>query len=599
MTTKELFIQLTDEMLSGQNPNRRVVSKEDMRVLNYINGIRALNKQESKLNEKEFFLALHSLYKNTVIPLLKFSTSTLLFKKFNQNRAFFDYLNVVANELENNVITQNQLFWELFIESLVLGNHNEIKLLKPRVEVFVKFAKTIFDVSNLDQFGITFKFILNHCDYNIYKSLRNYQIGINTLGYQITDWRLKKLSPLFKILHLLKKKKVEPNVIEYLFILFANKELVNFAYEKTFLDFLRFLLDAFPPYFLLDLNRNDFSKLNHIFKLNRSWFLNFDYSSIIKYHSSSLPNYLRDRIVREVLRNYGISFFFIQNFNNDKLEEIELTWFNDVVSGKNLVYSENLPIKLSKKLVHKINTVSNEWLVEATEKEYKYFTDWLPTIADLTVTEGLLWSAIIYEVKNVPFTNEVVNNIRGTENATFWVKTMIQLYRNGLLEDDPINQIMDYIQYQVFTLNRNINFKTKKAENIITESNEWHAAFGNAKYGRPQHLIKLPESTIEQFYFEEDDNQYVIKQLLTNKELFQEGNELNHCVGSYTDSCLFRGTFIFSLRHLNEFKNEKRLITIEIYKNRIFQKRGNYNRACFPFEDKIIAAWAKENKIGY
>lgn len=599
MTTKELFLQLTDEMLSGQNPNRRFVSNEEMRVLNYINGIRALNKQESKLNEKEFFLALHSLYKNTEIPLLKFSTSTVLFKKFNQNKAFFDYLYVVAKELKNKKITQNQLFWELFIESLVLGNHNEIKLLKPRVEVFVKFANTILNPSNFDQFEIAFKFILNHREENINKALRQHQLGTNTLTFQITDWRVKNLNPIFKFLQLLKKKKVEPNIIEYLFILFAKKELVNFAYEKTFLDFLRFFVDTFPPHFLLDLNRNDFSKLHYIFKLNRSWLLNFDYSSIIKYHSSSLPNYLRERIVREVLRSYGISFFFIQNFNKDKLEEIELAWFNDVVSGKKLVYSENLPIKLSKKLVHKINTVYNEWEYEAAVEEYIFFPDWESSIADLTVTEGLLWSAIMYEVKNVPFTNEVVNNIRGTENAAFWVKTMIQLYRNGLRENDPINQIMDYIQHQVFTLNRNINFKTKKAANIIAESNEWHAAFGNAKYGRPQRLIKLPESTIEQFYFEEDDNQYVIKQLLTNKELFQEGNELNHCVGSYTDSCLFRGTFIFSLRHLDEFKNEKRLITIEIYKNRIFQKRGNYNRACFPFEDKIIAAWAKENGIGY
>lgn len=303
MTTKELFLQLTDEMLSGQNPNRRVVSTKEMRVLNYINGIRALNKQESKLNEKEFFLALHSLYKNTEIPLLKFSTSTVLFKKFNQNKAFFDYLYVVAKELKDKKITQNQLFWELFIESLVLGNHNEIKLLKPRVEVFVKFANTILDPSNFDQFEIAFKFILNHREENINKALRKHQLGTNTLGFQVTDWRVKNLIPLFKILQLLKKKKVEPNIIEYLFILFAKKELVNFAYEKTFLDFLRFFVVTFPPYFLLDLNRIDFSKLHYIFKLNRSLLLNFDYSSIIKYHSSSLPKYLREKIVREVLRN--------------------------------------------------------------------------------------------------------------------------------------------------------------------------------------------------------------------------------------------------------------------------------------------------------
>jgi hypothetical protein len=144
MNAKQIFLKLTNEIISGKNPNRIPLSVEETRVLNYINGIRALNKLESKLNESEFFLSLSLLYKNTEIPLLKLSTSTLLFKKFNRNKAFFDYLTYTAIELKKLQFIKEVAFWEMFIESLVLGNHIEIKFLKTKIDVFIKFAKLVF-----------------------------------------------------------------------------------------------------------------------------------------------------------------------------------------------------------------------------------------------------------------------------------------------------------------------------------------------------------------------------------------------------------------------------------------------------------------------
>jgi hypothetical protein len=158
---------------------------------------------------------------------------------------------------------------------------------------------------------------------------------------------------------------------------------------------------------------------------------------------------------------------------------------------------------------------------------------------------------------------------------------------------------MDYIDNQVFTLQRAINFKSKKISNLIEESNRWHLAMENTRYGKTFPLIKLPYSSISPFKYEENDKKFIIKQLKSNRELMFEGNALSHCVGSYTNKCMKFGSFIFSIRKLidSEVPKEINLITIEINNNRIVQKKGKRNRFCKPFEDRIIKIWAKENGL--
>ena len=599
MESKQLFIQLAGEIISGKNPNRRPLSADEMRVTNYIDAIRALNKQESKLNETAFFQALYTLYENTQIPLLTVSTSTLLFKKFNWNQNIFQDLTFTTEALKNNKITQNQNFWARFIEALILGNPRQRKFDETRVRVFIKYVQLFFDTNNFNHFEHSYKYFLSHQVENINKAIQYHDLGINTLAFKLDELDFKQHNKLFKSLRFLKKVKASPKIIEYTFIILAKKELTPFAYEDEFQDFFKFITDTFPSSFLSQFDRDDYSKLYQIFEINKTWLVNFDFENLINSNSIKNFNSLRNVIIDEVLRKYGISHFFIKNYNRGNLNEHEFYWFKDVIKGNNLVYSQNLPLTLSKKLVHYFNTVDNEWAIGSAQGDVIYQQEWQTSIEYLSVTEGMIWCSIVNETNNVNYANEIVSNIRGSEHAGFWVKVMIQLHRNGLRENSPINEIMDYIQYQVFTANRQINFKTKKAQNIIEESNEWHEVFGNSKYGMPQRIIKLPKSSIEKFYIEEDDCSFVIRQLKTNKDLFMEGNALHHCVGSYTNNCLIKGSFIFSLRQIDDYNTEKRLITIEVYDNKIFQKRGKYNRTCLPFEDKIIAKWAKENEISH
>ena len=105
---------------------------------------------------------------------------------------------------------------------------------------------------------------------------------------------------------------------------------------------------------------------------------------------------------------------------------------------------------------------------------------------------------------------------------------------------------------------------------------------------------RLPSQTTEH-----KNKKYKIVQLTTNKSLIEEGRNLFHCVGTYTDNCLDRGSYIFSLRLIQDQFEDKVLITIELNGNSIRQKRGKKNRSCSAEEDRIIRIWAKENNLKF
>lgn len=615
MNSKKIFLEINRQIISGENPNRRVLSRDETLIFNYRSGISAAIKQENSFKELSFFQSLHKLYLETNFPLLSNSGTLLLFRKFNLNHHVFDCLEFSFKDLGSKEFVNDPKFWEHYLHFFSLNTRDDLKSKQPQLLAFSKIAKSLFKKSNYENYHILFGFLLNHSKEMVVKSLTHYQLGSNVLGHLAVDGKFKSLNFLLKLFSILKKAKATPKVFEMFLIQFTNSDRNFFAREAQFKDFISLYLNKFPVEFLEKMNGWDLNKLYLIYKFNKKLFekINSEECSKFKHVQSTKYGLLRAEIVNHLLSTYGISFFFIKNYNEDKLSKIEFNWFKDVVSGKNLVYSENLPFELNKKLVHKFNTVSNEWRNESIESNYTMHELWDDSINQLSVLDGLVWSAILNEVKNVFYTNEALAYIRATSNTDFWVKVVVQLYRNGLrTHNNRISEIFDYIEYQVFHLRRSINFKTKKIANLANESNEWHEAVGNYKYGKLDRLIKLPKSSVQIFHFEEEDKKYVIRQILSNRDLAFEGGELGHCVGTYTNKCMKYGAFIFSLREEFEFHEkeqtedgeiyvvqtiEKSLITIEVNKDTIVQKRGKKNRLCLPFEDRIIKIWAKENKF--
>lgn len=79
------------------------------------------------------------------------------------------------------------------------------------------------------------------------------------------------------------------------------------------------------------------------------------------------------------------------------------------------------------------------------------------------------------------------------------------------------------------------------------------------------------------------------------QELVQEGNALNHCVGSYVDSVLKGSTSVLFLRDKENLTTP--LYTMEIRNERITQLRGKFNQPATEKAKEFARQYAKEKKL--
>jgi hypothetical protein len=596
--SKQFFLSLNRELLLHGYNLRLKLTKEEERILNYRNGIRAAIKSETNLSEEPFFVQLQSMYEGSKIPLLSSSTSFELYKRYSRNKVVFLCLIYLSKKLGTSKLVDSPIYWDLVIQHINLNAKDTFESKKTALNLLDSLSKKLLNAENTERFIILFKFILNNTTDGIYACLQRYELGVNIRGHQI-NWaesiEIKKLFQLFTYLH---KQNASPAAYEFICI-----ELVPRLNEKLFLEegeqFVKFIIQLYEYITierLFTLNFQSLTTLYSIYRLNPSVFEKVDYEIINekfedKWQGKALDFYrfhvYSSILIEYLFRSWGISIYFTCNFIGGRLSYSEEQWLNELIRGGNLVYTKDLPFTVSKKLAHVFNTLPGTFDDSSIQG---------------TVTEGLIKTALFEHTMDLNYVLYVHRFIRNVNESEFWIKTAMFLHRQGLrVETGGIGELFDYIRYQVFTLNRTIDFSKKKLRNLQQDVEAWHAELNNARRYGHQGLVKLPDYGITTYSHEKQGKHYIIKQLKTNKELIEEGAALKHCVGLYTSHCLQHGSFIFSLRELKvneqEETEEIRCITIELNRNRIIQKKGQYNRSCKAIELAIISAWMREHKI--
>ena len=596
--SKQFFLSLNRELLLHGNNLRLTLNREEERVLNYRNGIRAAIKSETNRSEVPFFVQLQSMYEGSKIPLLSSSTSFELFKRYSRNKVVFSCLMYLSKKLGSSKLVDSPVYWDLVIQHLNLNAKDTIDHKKPALNLLVSLSKKLLNIENTERFPILFKFILNNTTDGIYACLQRFELGSNVLGYQINWAKPIRVQQLFPLFAYLQKHNAPPSVYEFLCI-----ELVPRLNEKVFLEegerFVEFIIQLYT-YITIDrlntLNFQTLTGLYFIYRINPSVFENVDFVVInkkfeLKWQGKAIDFYrfhgYSSIIIEHLFRSWGISIYFTCNFIGGKLTYREEQWLNELIRGGNLVYTKDLPFTVSKQLAHVFNTLPGSFDDSSIQG---------------TVTDGLIKTALFEHTGDLAYVLYVHRFIRNVDESEFWIKTAMFLHRQGLrVETGGIGELFDYIRYQVFTLNRTIDFSKKKLRNLQQDVEEWHTELNNARRYGHQGLVKLPDCGISSYSHEKQGKQYIIKQLKTNKELMEEGAALKHCVGLYTSHCLQNGSFIFSLRELRvneqEETDEIRCVTIELNRNRIIQTKGQYNRSCNPIELAIISEWMREYKI--
>ena len=336
-------------------------------------------------------------------------------------------------------------------------------------------------------------------------------------------------------------------------------------YEEGYISFIKLLCGIMSPDFIVNYDEKLLLNVYEIYQLKPELFSD-------QWIDPKLPK--NDDILSTIFQKFIVSAYFRKNLFC--LNEKEKSWFCDFLRGTTIKNLKNLPFKPTNKAIH---------IFRNTEDHN-----------DLNVTDGLIVSQLIAEGTKLNFALAFVQHLRNYNTVNFWLK-IIPYFNEKKLKISDLGEVMDYINNKTFNENINVDWKRKKITNLIQEAKEWH---DEIRLKRSLNFVgntKLPVSNIEPFKITIGENEkFLIKQLLSFKQLYTEGYKLNHCVYSYRRYCLDKQCQIYSLRVLEE-KSYKRLITIEVRNRKVFQMKGYYNREPKMEELEVIFEWMIENNI--
>lgn len=445
MEMRKIFLQLLNEIVLGNNPENRIVSADEQKVLNYINGIRSGIKKESCLIQLNFYKELCLLYEKTSINLFTISTTINLFKRYKRDNNYFVYILYLWKKLKTKKVINDEVFWINVIFELnglnnsLIGKNDNYKKIIFRLDLFIEFAE--IDFYNQNCFD--------------YKNVLNFYLNVQSefYVYGYNDSYIERHKKCLNILKVFLSKKLNQEFTEYFYLDFLRFRHRLYNEEGVYIEFLDYALDNLPHKFLREIN---LSFVFQVYSINKFLFLNNDFKS--DYWLNKMSNYSFDNItesfVEDLQVNYGVSYFLInyryifkltaQLYDNDNnIYKEKPSWFVYFAASKNNLKSfDNFPFKLTDEIVHKFNTVDTEWKMQAFQEKYIGYELWDDTIKKLNPFEGMLWSAIVYECKNVLFANKALPFIKDYKDLDFWLNIVLKLYECKLRENHSLSMFL-------------------------------------------------------------------------------------------------------------------------------------------------------------
>ena len=592
MNSKEIFLSINKEILLKTNNPFIYSSKEEEGIVNFRNGIRAAMLGLSRSNEIAFFEELQTFYETTKVPLLSKEAHLILYKNFLRNNEIFKCLTYLVTKLKHKAFSNEISFWELVIRYLISPVNGTFENSRHKLDMFVVIALQLFVKHGYESFHLIFNYVLNNSIETSRFCWSSHDMGSIRKVNFLLPLKPPVMTHIWETFRFLTEMNAPPKLYEVILFQYIESTPTSFLHHSNYFSFFDYLYRRIPISTIQRESLRSNELLFEVYQINPKIFELIDFKQVNEEYLEILNSspWFEGRLgefssflVEKMFKAYGISVYFAKAHVQRIMTINEKAWFNDVLSGKNLIYSANLPFKLSKKVAHEFNTSQH--------------------IISNSVTDALVRTALFSEVQDMNFATVITRKIRNFSESDFWIKTMGLLYRNGLRADTiELNELYDYIHYQVYQLERKIDFTTKKLSNLIDESNQWHIAIHFAKVKKRLRLIRLPNFNIKPYFLERNDSRYVIKQLKTNLELAIEGEQMKHCVFSYTYDCLNSGSYIFSLRNVIKNTDSKKsteitMITIEVNNNKIEQKLGEFNRSCNQLEDDLIEEWAKQHNL--
>lgn len=237
---------------------------------------------------------------------------------------------------------------------------------------------------------------------------------------------------------------------------------------------------------------------------------------------------------------------------------------------------------------------------KATKKVAHYFNT---APDDFSPEEALAWARVHAFGGNFRLgsvTRQSPPIIQDWKNVEFWDSVLRWFLENPMLDLVHFAPVVDYIRNKKFIAADQPNFtmKGRSADTLLKEVELWHTGLKASAKNRSWASYNVFENYKKEVGKDEHKTLWTIQEIKTEKELFQEGRAMRHCVGSYAHSCINGSTSIWSMtsKSFGQVKNE---LTIEVRnaEKRIVQARGFANAFPYGAAKDHMQQWAFQNGI--
>lgn len=202
-----------------------------------------------------------------------------------------------------------------------------------------------------------------------------------------------------------------------------------------------------------------------------------------------------------------------------------------------------------------------------------------------------------------------------TQKRAFWLSVYRFFIANPLLDLRHAGPIVDFLNFQKFEAQEvligpgeverrlppqpNLTMSRRTPESLLRQVEEWHgelrvASKNEKRFWRSSGVRGFTMTTGPRGRPEQQVI-WTARELLSGRELVDNGRRLRHCVASYASSCAAGACSIWSLdcREHGQERGES-VLTIEIdAKGAMVQARGHSNRWPTQQEKNVLDAWAR------
>ncbi|WP_299121473.1 PcfJ domain-containing protein [uncultured Winogradskyella sp.] len=283
-------------------------------------------------------------------------------------------------------------------------------------------------------------------------------------------------------------------------------------------------------------------------------------------------------VIRHCFALYEAPKFLENSFYQS--EKKYMLWYVQLGKGKSIKNLSNMPIKPTAKMAH----------------EFRNAPSFLSVNEALRYAQAVGFGASTKTAKMLAFSR--LSIIR-EDQEDFWASVIMFFSKEEDLNVNELDGIVDYLSYK-YREDSSFSMKSRTLKALLNQTQEWHR---NVYLKEKGDTFSWNSSGIKPLYFEEIvDNKKVVyktEELLSSAELYDEGNEMQHCVSEYDDDCDEGRCSIFSLRQEVEGKLIKRLVTLEIElpSNVIVQAKAKCNQEPDSKSVELINYWINNSQV--